>query len=103
MRYTTLVVLMAVALVLAVLVSPAYAWHCPKLAGDAKALIEKAEKRGGDPAKIQQAKSLVDEGLALHNGGKHNEAMETLARAVKTAVHSVTQKGGGTSKKGTGW
>ena len=100
MKKLVLVILLAG--ILAVPLSAAYAWHCPKLAADAKALIGKVEMKGGDVTQIQQAKKLVDEGLALHGAGKHNSAMETLAEAIETAVHSVTHKKGGMSRKGYG-
>jgi hypothetical protein len=84
--------LVTVGLVLTFTASPAYAWHCPKLAADAKEIIAEAEQKGGNEASIQKAKKLVDEGLAQHGAGKHDAAMNTLAKAMTTAVHSVTQK-----------
>ncbi len=99
MRHLCWIMLVTVGLVLTFTASPAYAWHCPKLAADAKAVIAKAEKKEGDEASIQKAKKLVDEGLAQHGAGKHDAALETLSKAIQTAVHSVTQKSMGMSKK----
>lgn len=99
MRHLCWIMLVTVGLVLTFTASPAYAWHCPKLAADAKAIIAKAEKKGGDEASIQKAKKLADEGLAQHGAGKHDAATNTLASAIQTAVRSVTQKSMGMSKK----
>ena len=99
MRHLCWIMLVTVGLVLTFTASPAYAWHCPKLAADAKAVIAKAEKKGGNEASIQKAKKLVDEGLAQHGAGKHDAALNTLASAIQTAVHSVTHKSMGMSKK----
>lgn len=99
MRHLCWIMLVTVGLVLTFTASPAYAWHCPKLAADAKEIIAEAEQKGGNEASIQKAKKLVDEGLAQHGAGKHDAAMNTLASAIQTAVHSVTQKSMGMSKK----
>jgi hypothetical protein len=103
MRNICWILPVTVGLVLALTASPAYAWHCPKLAADAKEIIAKAERKGGNAASIQKARKLVDEGMAQHGAGKHDAAMDTLATSIQTAVHSVTQKRGGKSKKGYGW
>lgn len=104
MRHGIWVYSLAVALVLAFTASPAYAWHCPKLAADAKAVIAKAEMKGGDAAAIAKAKALVADGEADHAAGRHNAAVEKLAESIETAVHSVTHKHGGMSKKkGYSW
>ncbi len=102
MRHLSWIMLVTVGLVLTFTASPAYAWNCPKLAGDVNVVIAKAEKKGGNEASIQKAKKLVDKGLAQHKAGKHDAAMNTLAKAMTKAVHSVTQKKGGMSKK-KGW
>ncbi|MDA2916320.1 hypothetical protein MYX64_05690 [Nitrospinae bacterium AH_259_B05_G02_I21] len=99
MRHLCWILLATVGLVLTFTASPAYAWHCPKLAADAKALISKVEQKGGNAASIQKAKKLVDEGMAQHGAGKHDAALETLSKAIETAVHSVTHKSMGMSKK----
>ncbi len=99
MRHLCWIMLVTVGLVLTFTASPAYAWHCPKLAADAKAVIAKAEKKGGNEASIQKAKKLVDEGLAQHGAGKHDAALNTLASAIQTPVHSVTHQSMGMSKK----
>ncbi len=95
MRY--LVWTMAAALAVALSAAPAYAWHCPTLASEAKAVISRAESMGGNAALIKKAKDLEAQGEKYHSEGKHNEAMEHLAKSIKKAVYSVT--GGHESKR----
>lgn len=101
MRHLIWMIPLTLSLALALTASPAYAWHCPKLASEAKEVIAKAESMNGDQELIDKAKKLVDEGEAQHAAGEHNEAMETLAKAVKKGVYSVTggyKKGGHKSR-----
>lgn len=98
MRNLCWIMLVTVGLVLTFTASAAYA-TCPLRANDAKAAIATAEKKGGDEASIQKAKKLVDEGLALHNAGKHHGSMDKIVKAIEAAFHSVTHKSMGMSKK----
>lgn len=98
MRHLIWTIPLALALALALTATPAYAWHCPKLAAEAKDVIAKAEAMKGNEALIKEAKGLEAEGEKYHNDGKHNEAMEHLAKSIKKAVYSVT--GGGKESSG---
>ena len=69
--------------ILAVPLSAAYAWHCPKLAADAKALIGKVEMKGGDATQIQQAKKLVDELVCLRPMAQIPGYLEVYRKCLK--------------------
>lgn len=90
MRHLIWMMPLALALALTLTATPAYAWHCPKLAAEAKDVIAKAEAMGGNEALIKEAKELEADGEKYHNEGKHNEAMEHLAKSIKKAVYAVT-------------
>ncbi len=62
---------------------PALAFHCPKDIAANKALIASAEKKGFDKAKIAEAKKLNEEAQKLHDAGKHQESVDTAAKAKK--------------------
>ncbi len=73
----------AAAAALAFTAGPALAFHCPKDIAANKALIEAAEKKGFDTAKIAEAKRLNAEAQKLHDAGKHQESIDTAAKAKK--------------------
>jgi len=102
MRQMIWIMLLTVGLVLTLTASAAYA-TCPLRANDAKAAIATAEEKGGDPAKIEGAKKLVDEGLVLHNAGKHHDSMDKIAKAIEAAFHSVTQKGAASKEQSSSY
>lgn len=99
MRHLIWTAPLVTALALTFSATPAFAWHCPNLAAEAKTIIAKAEGMNADQELLQKAKDLEAEGEKLHAQGKHNEAMETLAKSIKKAVYSVT---GGYKDKGHG-
>ena len=56
----------------------AYAFHCPIMVKENRALIARAEKtslKQSAAEKIAQARQLTDEALQLHENGKHVQAM----------------------------
>ena len=60
----------------------AFAMHCPK---DMKALDEAlAKKPKLSAAQMSEVKKQRAEGEALHKAGKHQESVDTLAKAMKT-------------------
>ena len=73
-------ILVAVSLALAS--STAFAFHCPK---DMKAIDEALAKNPKlSAAQMDEVKKQRAEGEALHKAGKHQESVDTLAKAMKT-------------------
>jgi hypothetical protein len=65
---------------LALISSTAFAFHCPK---DMKAIddaLPKAKLTAEQKAEVMKYRS---EGEALHKAGKHQESVDTLAKAMK--------------------
>jgi threonine synthase len=72
--------LLAVAVGLA-LAGNAYAFHCPK---DMKKIDDAlAAKPNVTAAQMTEVKRLRAEGETLHKQGKHQESVDTLAKAMK--------------------
>jgi hypothetical protein len=68
----------------------AIAYHCPKLVKECRALVAKMEKRkGGDQAKVAEAKAGCEEALRLHEAGKHKESVIKAGEAITAAGQSV--------------
>ena len=73
-------ILVAVSLALAS--GTAFAFHCPK---DMKAIDEALAKNPKlSAAQMAEVKKQRAEGEALHKAGKHQESVDTLAKAMKT-------------------
>jgi len=71
-----------VALSLALASSTAFAFHCPK---DMKAIDEALAKNPKlSAAQMADVKKQRAEGEALHKAGKHQDSVDTLAKAMKT-------------------
>ncbi len=70
----------AIAAVLALLSTPAFAYHCTKDI----ARIDKALAAGPDLSteRIAEVEAWRDEGESLHRSGKHRKAVNTLAKAL---------------------
>ena len=61
--------------------SAAFAFHCPK---DMKAIDDALAKNPKlTSAQLTEVKKLRAEGEALHKAGKHQESIDTLAKAEK--------------------
>jgi len=59
----------------------AFAFHCPK---DMKAIdAALAKKPSLSAAQMSEVKKYRAEGEALHKAGKHQESVDTLAKAMK--------------------
>jgi hypothetical protein len=59
----------------------AFAFHCPK---DMKAIDDAlAKKPQLSEAQMKDVKKYREEGEALHKAGKHQESVDTLAKAMK--------------------
>ena len=59
----------------------AFAMHCPK---DMKAIDDAlAKKPQLSAAQMEEVKKYRAEGEALHKAGKHQESVDTLAKAMK--------------------
>ncbi len=73
--------ILAAAAVLTLLAGPAFAMHCP---ADMKAIDDAMAKNpqlsAADAAAVKQYRA---EGEALHKAGKHQESVDTLAKAKK--------------------
>jgi hypothetical protein len=60
----------------------AFAFHCPQ---DMKKIDDALAKNPSlTPAQLEQVKKDRAEGEALHKAGKHQESIDTLAKAMKT-------------------
>lgn len=66
---------------LALLASPALAFHCPKDAGAIDAGLAKASNLTA--AQKAEIAALKDKGMAAHGSGNHAEAEKTLAEAMR--------------------
>ncbi len=64
------------------LASPAFASHCPKDMTEIDAALAKDPQLSAE--QLAEVKERRAEGEALHNSGKHQEAVDTLARALET-------------------
>ena len=71
---------MIVATGLALASSTAFAFHCPK---DMKAIDEALPKAKLSSEQMAEVKKYRAEGEALHKAGKHQESVDTLAKAKK--------------------
>ena len=60
------------------LTTPALAGHCPK---DVKKINAASSKMSGN--KMSMAKDAAAKGLALHQAGKHKEAIKVLHQAME--------------------
>lgn len=58
----------------------AFAGHCPK---DAKAIDHGLQSSKVDMTTAKDIKALRDEGMKLHNAGKHRESEKALAEAMR--------------------
>ena len=66
---------------LALATSTAFAFHCPK---DMKAIDEALAKNPSlSASEMADVKKYRAEGEAFHKAGKHQEAVDTLAKAMK--------------------
>jgi hypothetical protein len=67
--------------VAALAAAPAFAFHCPQdMAKIDAALAKNPQLSASDMAEV---KKLRAEGEALHKAGKHQESVDTLAKAMK--------------------
>jgi hypothetical protein len=71
---------MIVAAGLALASSTAFAFHCP---ADMKAIDEALPKAKLSDAQMAEVKKYRAEGETLHKAGKHQESIDTLAKARK--------------------
>jgi hypothetical protein len=61
--------------------APAFAFHCP---ADMKKIDEAMAKNPKlSPAQMTEVKKYRADGEALHKAGKHQESVDTLAKAMK--------------------
>jgi len=65
---------------LVMMASSAFAFHCPK---DMKKIDEALPNAKISAAQMEEVKKLRAEGEAFHKAGKHQEAVDTLAKAMK--------------------
>lgn len=74
--------MLAAAAAFALAAGNAFAFHCPK---DMKKIDEAlAAKPKITTVELAEVKRLRAEGETLHNQGKHQESIDTLAKAMKT-------------------
>ena len=72
--------IMILAASLALFSGTAFAFHCPKDMKQIDAAIPKAKISA---AQMSEVKKYRAEGEALHKAGKHQESVDTLAKAMK--------------------
>ncbi|MGZ8265679.1 MAG: hypothetical protein ACXWUI_16210 [Burkholderiales bacterium] len=70
----------AIVAVLAFSSGAAFAFHCPKYMKEIDAALPKAKL---SEAQTAEAKKYRSEGESLHKAGKHQESVDTLAKAKK--------------------
>ena len=66
--------------------APAFAFHCP---ADVKAIDNAVPKSNLTAAQKTEVMKLRDEGEAQHNAGKHQDAVNTLAKAMRIILNSM--------------
>jgi hypothetical protein len=69
------------AAILALAASAALAFHCPADMAKIDAALAKNPKLSAD--QMTQVKKFRTDGEALHKAGKHQESVDTLAKAMK--------------------
>ena len=74
------------AAILVVFSAPALAFHCP---ADVKAIDNALPKSSLTPAQKTEVMKLRDEGEAQHNAGKHKDAVDTLAKAMRIILNNM--------------
>lgn len=72
--------------VMVALATPALAFHCP---ADVKAIDAALAKMSLPAATMAEVKQLRDQGEAEHKAGKHKEAVDTLAKAMRTILTNM--------------
>jgi hypothetical protein len=70
----------AIAAMLAFSSGAAFAFHCPKDMKEIDAALPKAKLSEAQTAEVRKYRS---EGESLHKAGKHQESVDTLAKAKK--------------------
>ena len=74
------------AAILVVFSAPALAFHCP---ADVKAIDNALPKSSLTAAQKTEVMKLRDEGEAQHNAGKHKDAVNTLAKAMRIILNNM--------------
>jgi hypothetical protein len=73
--------LIAAALVLALQAAPALAFHCPKDMAKIDTALGKSPQLSAD--QLAEVTKRRAEGETLHNSGKHQDSVDTLAKAME--------------------
>jgi hypothetical protein len=68
-----------IALVLSLSAAPAFAFHCPKDMAKIDAAMKTAKLSAADKAAVLKYRK---EGEKLHKAGKHQQSVDTLAKAM---------------------
>lgn len=68
-----------IVLALALGAGPAFAFHCPADMAKIDAAMRTAQLSAGDKAKVQEYRKSGED---LHKAGKHQESVDTLAKAM---------------------
>ncbi len=66
--------------------SPAVAFHCP---ADVSAIDNALAKATLSGEQKQEVGTLRDQGEAQHKAGKHKEAVDTLAKAMRIVLNNM--------------
>ena len=66
--------------------APALAFHCP---ADVKAIDNALPKSNLTATQKAEVMKLRDEGEAQHNAGKHQESVNTLAKAMRIILNNM--------------
>ena len=78
--------LAAAAAVVVAYTAPAMAYHCP---ADVKAIDAALGKVSLGAAEMSEVKQLRDQGDADHKAGKHGDAVNTLAEAMRIILTNM--------------
>lgn len=70
---------MIATLVLMLIAAPAFAFHCPKDMAKIDEAMKTAKLSAGEKTQVEQYRKTGDE---LHKAGKHQESIDTLAKAM---------------------
>lgn len=77
---------LAAGVLLSLASAPVLAFHCP---ADVKAIDHALSKSNMSEMQMTDVKKLRDEGEALHKAGKHKEAVDKLAEAMRMILNSM--------------
>lgn len=95
--------LLASALLPALNAGPVFAYHCPILVTQCRALVEELEQRADtNEKKLAKAKQGCEEALRLHEAGKHAASIAKAGQAITMTGKAIKESGGSSGSSGGG-